>query len=230
MAPSSSTTIVISLGGSMIVPGDIDVNFITRFIDIVRAHTERGIRFYLIVGGGKTARTYQQGLRDLGNDNQDALDWIGLYATHLNADLVRLHIGQDAHHETIKDPLNLPETDASIVVCGGWKPGWSTDYVAVTIADQVGAKNVMNLSNIAYVYSDDPRINPDAQKYTDLSWQEYINIIPKEWKPGMSAPFDPIASQKAQESGITVAMMDGHNLENIGQFLHTGEFDGTRLR
>ena len=56
-------TIIISVGGSMIVPNDIDTVFLTQFKTLILDYVSRGFRFVLIAGGGKTARLDRDGGR-----------------------------------------------------------------------------------------------------------------------------------------------------------------------
>ena len=121
-------------------------------------------------------------------------------------------------------PINLTK---SIVIGGGWKPGWSTDYVAVILGKQLHAKKIINLSNTDYVYDSDPKINPDAKKIEQISWKDYRVLIPKEWNPGLNSPFDPIASKMAEEAGIEVAIMNGKPIDNLANYLNGEKFLGT---
>ena len=53
--------IIISLGGSIVVPDKIDYNFLKKFRALILKHVKKGKRFVLICGGGATARLYQKG-------------------------------------------------------------------------------------------------------------------------------------------------------------------------
>jgi uridylate kinase len=78
------------------------------------------------------------------------------------------------------------------------------------------------------VYDSDPKKNPNAKKFETISWEEYRNLIPKEWTDaGLSTPFDPIASKTAQEAGIEVAVMNGKPLDNLKNYLKGEKFSGT---
>jgi uridylate kinase len=221
---------VISLGGSIVVPDMIDAAFLTSFKHMIEKRVEEGNRFVIIVGGGKPARLYQDGLKQVGVTDNASLDWVGIAATRMNAELLRLAFGELAYETVIIDPTANITTDKPILIGAGWKPGWSTDYVSVVLADALGAKHVANLSNIDFVYETDPRNNPDAKKFETLPWTDYRALIPAVWTPGFSAPFDPVASSFADEHGIEVAIMNGKNLENLEHYLDGGMFTGTRIQ
>lgn len=226
----SSTPYIVSLGGSLIVPDQIDVVFLQKFKSLIERHVAKGKRFIIITGGGKVCRRYQSALTDLREDATiDDVDWVGIYATHMNGQLMRSVFKDLVHAELLTDPSQIDFKDAPVVIGAGWKPGWSTDYVMIDVAHRTDSTHVINLSNVEYVYDSDPRENPNAQKYEDLTWQQYRGFIPEEWSPGLSTPFDPIASAKAQEYGIEVAIIKGQNLESFENYLNGKPFEGTRI-
>ena len=124
----------------------------------------------------------------------------------------------------------VPETNCPVLVGGGWKPGNSSDLAAIHSAISVGAEKVINLSNIDYAYDKDPNKFPDAVKIEKSSWADFRAILPKEWGPGLSAPFDPIAAKRADEAGLEVAIMNGKNIENLKNYLEGKEFLGTVIK
>ncbi len=221
---------VISLGGSLMVPEEIDTEFLAVFKQFIIRRIEKGDKFILVAGGGKTARKYQSAAAQVSGIDNEEKDWIGIHSTRLNAHLLRTIFKLWAHPKVIKNyekdliDLNFSE---HILVGAGWKPGWSTDYVTVLLAEKFGAKSVINLSNMDYVYSEDPRVNPDAKRYEEISWEEFKDIVGDSWDPGMSAPFDPIATKKAADLKLKVAILNGKHLSNIGDYLDDKKFKGT---
>ena len=93
-----------------------------------------------------------------------------------------------------------------------------------------GAKKVINLSNIDHVYDSDPRVNPSAKQIEKISWADYRKLIPAEWSPGLSTPFDPTASEMAEKEGIEVAIMNGKPIDNLTKYLAGQEFSGTIIK
>ncbi|MFA5932338.1 MAG: UMP kinase [Candidatus Paceibacterota bacterium] len=222
-------TIVISLGGSLIIPDEIDVNFLEEFKNLILANVKRGKKFVIITGGGKICRRYQDVLRKIEKPTSEDLDWLGIFSTRFNAEFVKILFGDKAEREIIIDPTSPIKVERPIIVGGGWKPGWSTDYVAVVLGKQLGAKKIINLSNTDYVYDSDPNINSNAKKIEQISWDNYRAIIPKEWNPGLNSPFDPIASKMAQEEGMTVFIMNGKSIDNLDKCLNGEKFMGTTI-
>lgn len=222
-------TFVISLGGSLIVPNELDIEFLKSFKELIISHVNKGRKFLIITGGGKICRKYQDGAKALSTPVNDDLDWIGIAALRLNAELVRVMFGDYANHNVIPD-LSLDfHFEKPVLVASAYKPGQSTDYGAVLGAKNIGATKVINLSNIDYVYDSDPRMNPDAKKFEKISWSEYRSLIPAEWNPGLSSPFDPIASKMAEAEGISVFILNGNPIENLAKCLDGEEFKGTTI-
>ncbi|WKN44053.1 UMP kinase [Tunicatimonas pelagia] len=222
---------VLSLGGSIVVPGAIDTAYLIQFKEFIHQRIAQGDRFILTVGGGKTARNYQTAAEYVSGVDDEERDWLGIHATRLNAHLLRTIFKEQAHPIIAKDfDISLPDFAEPILVGAGWKPGWSTDYIAVLLAQRYQAKTVLNLSNIDYVYSEDPRENPDAQRFEQINWADFRKIVGSEWTPGLSAPFDPIASKKAEELALTVVILNGKKIDNMKAFLSGDHFQGTVIQ
>lgn len=219
--------IVVSVGGSLIVPNHIDTDFLSRLKSLVLEQVERGFSFTIIAGGGKTARRYQDAANAVTPLSPVDTDWIGIHATRLNAQLLRNIFVGHARPQIIKDPNAALVTDDTISIAAGWKPGNSTDYVAVEIAKQQGARRLVNLSNIDYVYTVDPREDPNAEKIEKTSWATFRSIIPSEWDPGLSTPFDPVAAREAEALGLEVAIINGARLDSFENYLYNEPFAGT---
>ena len=146
---------VISLGGSLIYPKDQDAEYIAHFVSLIKEKTG-GSHFAIITGGGYLARKYQQSLREENPSvSNDELDVVGIQATRENAESVKTVFGDTAESEIFFDPNNLKLTGKPVLVGGGWKPGRSSDDSAVAVAKALGAKKLVNLSNIDYVYTAD---------------------------------------------------------------------------
>ena len=222
-------TFIISLGGSLIIPDQIDSEFLKSFRNLILTQVEKGNRFVIITGGGKICRRYQEKGQEIKDLTQDELDWIGIYSTRFNAEFVKTLFGDFAESHIILDPTLPVVFHKSIILGGGWKPGWSTDYDAVLLGKQLNAKKIINLSNIDYAYDKDPNKFPDAKKIEQISWNEYRSLIPEEWNPGLSTPFDPIASKMAEEGNITVYILNGKNIANLEKCLNGEEFLGTTI-
>jgi uridylate kinase len=225
-------TNVLSLGGSIVAPDGPDAGFLKDFADLVRSWLEKDLsrRLILVVGGGGPARAWQKAYREAAaNPDADAQDWIGIMATRLNAQLVRSMFLELCPHEVVVDPTAVTVFGGRVLVAAGWKPGFSTDYDAVVLAERFGANTVVNLSNIAKVYSADPKLDPDAKPIDAISWADFRTLVGDEWLPGKNAPFDPVASKRAEELGLKVICAAGRDLGNLAAILDGGPYHGTLI-
>ncbi len=226
-------TAVLDLGGSLVAQEKMDVDFLGRIRTFLAEWLEedRERRIILIIGGGYPARVFQDTYRQVVGEGacSEEQDWLGIMATRLNAQLVKAMFADYCHDEVVYDPTSVSRMTGRVLVGAGWKPGWSTDYDAVLLAEKFGAKQVLNLSNIQKVYTADPRKVPTAQPLDSISWTDYRAMCGDEWTPGMNAPFDPVASKKAHEIGLEVVVADGRDLENLRNILDGKEYTGTLI-
>ena len=218
------------------MPDDIDWHFLKRFRQLMVKQIRNGRRFVIITGGGNTARKYQQAADKVTKLTRDDMDWIGIHSTRLNAHLIKTIFRNYAHPRINKNPRtkeNLGKHFArgeKIMVAAGWRPGWSTDYVATILAERLGAKTVINLSNVRYVYDKDPNKFKDAKKIKEIAWKDFRKIVGNRWDPGLNAPFDPVASRHAQELGLEVIIAEGRNIKNLEKIFKENKFQGTVIK
>lgn len=222
--------IIISLGGSMVVPQNPDAEFVLKFKNLILEWVNKGKKFYIIVGGGKVCRIYQEALSKTTKTNNDILDWMGIYSTQLNAQFLRLSFGENGLQEIFTNPHDASKLSGDVIIGAGWKPGCSTDMDAVLVAEEIKSSKIINLSSVDFVYDSDPQINPNAKRFDKLLWKDYRTMISSEWNPGMNIPFDPIASKKAEELGIELVFIGGHNLESLNNYLKGDIFTGTIIK
>ena len=209
-------SVVISVGGSLIVPDEIDTKFLTELKALLTEEMAQDREFILMSGGGKTSRKYGDAASNFLDVDQTDIDAIGITVCHLNAHLLRLVF------KGINIRIN-PDPDLYI-------PGASSDRAAVRTALKYGAKKIINLSNISHVYTADPKKDPNAEKIEEMSWAEFRNIIPKEFTPNLSSPFDPTAAKEADEAGIEVATISGENLSELPKYLAGEKFTGSVIK
>ncbi len=223
---------VLSLGGSIVAPDNPDTEFLSSFVTLVRSWLaeDNSRKLILVVGGGGPARSYQKAFRAICPDSpDDQADWIGIMATRLNAQLLKGIFADICPGDVVYDPTRVDVFTGRIIVAAGWKPGFSTDNDAVLLAERFSAPTVINLSNIAKVYTDDPRTNPDAKPIDRITWADFRKIVGDEWVPGKNVPFDPVASLHAQKSGISVICAAGRDIENLRNILDGKDFTGTLI-
>lgn len=224
----SQRTLVLSLGGSLIIPDCVSEGFLLEFQQVIHRFIARGHRCVIICGGGHITREYQHAALTLNTKVEDtALDWLGIHLTRVNAELVRLIFHPMAAEEIMRYPRQVRQFQEAVIVGGGWKPGFSTDYVAVKCAQYLHVKEVINLSNVAYIYDKDPNKHKDAQRLVHLSWNQMQALVGTTWTPGAHLPFDPRATALGLELKLKVIFLNGKPINSLRGYLQHGSVEGT---
>ncbi len=233
MGSNYAEKIIIKVGGSLIVPnGGINTDFLKNLNKFVREQLAKNSnrQFFLEIGGGATARHYRDaGKEVIGELTGEDLDWLGIHATRITAHLVRTIFHDIAHPNIIEHYDIIQKASEQLVIASGWKPGWSSDYCAALLCEDYGSSQMIKLTRVDYVFTADPNIDSSAQPIKNISWEDFRKLVGYEWRPGMNAPFDPIAAKKSQELGLKVAVLNGNNFENLNNFIEGKEFIGTTI-
>ena len=151
---------------------------------------DAGVEVGIVVGGGNFFRG-----RTGGNIDKPTADYMGMLATCMNGLAVQdalLSAGCPAKLMTAIEIRDMAEgyarrkaldylDEGKVVVFGGGtgSPFFTTDTTAALRAAEIGADVLLLAKNIDAVYSDDPRTNPDAERYTELT---YMDIVDKDLK------------------------------------------------
>ena len=235
------TYTIIHLGGSIVVPhisdeGGMNIHFLQRFREFVRKELTKGRRFVIVIGGGKTARAYQKAATLLVDIKKEDLDWLGIHAIRINAHLLRTVFYKEAYPWVVDHDPSAPEVHTlkrakqNLFIASGWTPGWSTDYIAVRLAQKFGAKEVIIAKDTPFVYDSDPKKNSKAKPIKKISWKAYKKLIPSKWIPGLSSPVDPVATRLAEKLGITAKILAGKDLLNFQKAIEGKPFEGTIIQ
>ncbi len=221
--------LILSVGGSLISKKDgIDHAFVKSLVKKL-VELKKNYDIIAFVGGGSLAREYIKSAKKIGVKENKKLDIIGIKVTQLNAELIRTSLGKHAFPKVVSNPEKII-TSKKIIICSGWKPGWSTDYDAVIAAKKQNVHRVINLTNIDYVYDKDPNKYQNAKPIKNMMWDDMLKIISKfKWKPGLNLPFDPRASIFAQKNRIEVIIINGKKLNELQKYLNGKDFRGTRI-
>ncbi|MFO8016354.1 MAG: UMP kinase [Candidatus Woesearchaeota archaeon] len=231
----NADTYVISLSGSLICPSEENISFLKEFRKLIISHAgkgnvNKGKMFIIICGGGQTNRQYNEAFRSIigaSEVSDESLDLLGIAATKMNGEFVRLMFGEYAAGKLLEDPNEKLDTDKRIIIGTGWKPGCSSDKDAVLAAKTYGADTVINLTNVDHVYTKDPRKYEDAERIESISWKEFRSIVGETWSPKLDSPFDPIAANLAEQEGIKAIIARGKNIDNLKRIIEGKEFVGS---
>ncbi|RLI88156.1 MAG: UMP kinase [Candidatus Altiarchaeales archaeon] len=220
--------IVISIGGSVLVPDEIDKEFIENFAKLIR-EIHRRHELVIVTGGGKTARRYIELARDFGA-SEVFCDLIGIDATRLSARLLSAAIGKDANLEPPKDHIDgLKALNfGKIVVMGGTHPGHSTDAVAALFAEYIHADLFINATDVDGIYDRDPQKYKDAKRYEKLSVEQLVDMVKSQsLGAGKYELIDILAAKVIQRSKLKTIFLNGRNIENMKNAIEGKKFIGT---
>src|SRR3990170_16666 len=200
--------IVISLGGSILVPGEDDGRFVRDLAGLLR-DASRNRRIFGVTGGGRIARYYIETGRKLGAA-EETLDKFGIAATRLNARLLAVALRGIANREpaaTYAEAARLARRHR-VVLMGGTRPGHTTDRVSASLARFVGATRIVNATSVDGVYSSDPRKDPAARLLTRIGFEDLVRLAGVgHRRAGPNVVFDPVAAGILARDRIPLAVV-----------------------
>ena len=219
---------VISVGGSVMVPDRIDVQWIRKFGRVIDYFFDHGIHFALVAGGGRIARDYSWAVRLLGG-SKTLQDQAGILATKMNAWLL-ISALDSAYPEPLSDIWRAKAYMGKwIPVVHGATPGVTSDYAAALIAEATGATFV-NITNVDGVFARNPFKDPTARLLERLTHDEFVSLVEAvdTRDPGAHTPMDIAAAKILQRSKIRTYVV-GKDLHNLHRLLEGKSFKGTTI-
>ena len=211
---------VLKIGGSILYDNLLNVNkvLLNKVKNWYYETTGEYQKVVIVVGGGTLSRDLQSKIAG-SVGGEEYLHSIGMNATQTNAALVKAFI----EDPNIYLPKKLGDAyeylwgaDRRVIVSGGLKVGWSTDMDAAVFADILDVDKVYKISNINYVYEQDPNVNPNAPIVRDLSWDNYFeqfNILEDSFhKANDNIPIDIGCARFCSEKGISFLISGGKSI------------------
>ncbi len=222
--------VVISLGGSILIPAEADDGFIPQLAKLL-GDLSLSRRIFAVTGGGRISRFYIAMGRSLGA-RERRLDELGIEVTRMNARLLAIALGSRANPEPARTYVEAARLARrhSVVLMGGTAPGWTTDRVAASLARTVGAARLVNATSVDGVYSADPRKHPDARRFDRMTYDELIRLMGEGHRAaGPTIVFDPVAARVIARAGIPLLVLHGRDLAALRNAIVGGPFHGTTV-
>ncbi|MBQ9249312.1 MAG: UMP kinase [Oscillospiraceae bacterium] len=211
-----------------------DFDFVSQVCETVKACAAMGAQVGIVIGGGNFWRGVKDGA---GKVERVSADRMGMLATAMNClavcDVFR-QLGCDARvmtavdiqgvgerYDTRKSIEYLEKGSVVLFACGTGQPFFSTDTAAVLRAAEIHADAILLAKNIDGVYSDDPRTNPEAVKFDEISYDEVL--------ARHLAVMDSTATSLAMDNDIPVIVFALAEPGNITRVL-CGEKIGTTVK
>jgi len=222
--------VVLSLGGSLIIPERVDAVFLKKFKKFILQSTKTH-KFIIVCGGGSLARKYIAALKSAGS-SVHLQGLAGIAATRTNARFMSYFFNKDSekgipHH--VKDIRGLLKKQ-DIVFCGAltYKTSSTTDAQAAEIAASFKAPFI-NLTNVAGLYNKNPLKHKDAEFISEITWKEFHKMATKEkFKPGQHFVIDGTASEIILKHKVKTYVL-GRDLNQLGNVLKGKSFRGTLI-
>ena len=221
-------SIVIGLGGSVILSEDITISYLKNLIILLKDLSKK-YKIYLVVGGGKTARTYIKLGREL-NLSEEKLDQMGIEITRLNAKLIAniIDISNKFIPQTTDEAKNIKK---QIVVMGGTSPGHSTDMVGAELAEKISASKYIIATNVDGIYDKDPNKFKDAVQLKEISIKQLIQKYGTNWDAaGQNIVIDGPALEIIERANIPTFVLNGKKLDELKKAITSQSFNGTIIK
>ena len=182
--------ILLKLSGEALAPANgndiLDFDFIATVAKQIKKCTDAGVQVGVIVGAGNIWR----GRQGTGME-RCAADHMGMLATVINSLALKdvfVREGLDAvvmtsvdmtafaDHYTSRKAIEALEAGKTVIFGGGTGlPYFSTDTAAVLRAAETNADCILMAKNIDGIYNADPKKDPMAVRYNDLTWRQIID-------------------------------------------------------
>ncbi|MCL1810672.1 MAG: UMP kinase [Methanomassiliicoccaceae archaeon] len=217
--------VVVSIGGSVLIPGKEDPVYIKKLAGMIKDASQT-VQIVVVCGGGRIARYYTETGAELGGSTYQ-LDMLGIGATRLNAQLLAISMGASEDIPATAAEAARRSAPGNIVVMGGTVPGHTTDAVAAMVATEMNADRVVNATSVDAVYSNDPKKDLSAERFSKLTIEELGELVYKEHGAGKSSVFDPLGIKIAMEEKIDILIVDGRDIEELRNAILGNEIKGT---
>ncbi len=224
-------TLVISLGGSLIVPDEINLKLLEKFKHILNRH-KSNYKFVIVCGGGSIARKYIKALRK-SHKSEYLQSMAGISVTRLNARFLSYFFGKDANEGVPHDMNQVKNLLAKndFVFCGAlrYAPRQTSDSTAAKLANFLNCEFV-NLTLVQGLFTANPLTHSQAKFIPEISWENFFNKTSRmKFKPGQHFVLDQEASRIILEKKIPTYIL-GKDLKDLDNFLSNKKFKGTIIR
>ena len=223
--------VVISLGGSLIVPNNINLELLLEFKRILNKHKSQ-YKFVVVTGGGSIARTYISALRN-SSKSEFLQSMAGIAVTRMNARFLTYFFGKDANEGIPHDMKHVSSLlkKNDVVFCGAlrYAPNQTSDATSAKLANYFKC-DFINLTLVSGLYDKNPLEHKDAKFIPKISWKDFDSMIRKiKFSPGQHFVLDQVASKTILKNKITTYIL-GKDLVELDQLLSQKKFRGTIIQ
>ena len=212
----------------------LDFPTISRIADEIQSVVQTGASLGLVIGGGNIVRGSQ--LSKMGMDRVSA-DYMGMLGTVINALAVQDILEKKGMETRVMTAIRMEELaepyirrralahlEKGLIVifaAGTGNPYFSTDTAAALRAIQIKAQVIIKATSVDGVYSADPKQDPHATFYEEIS---YRDVMLEELKV-----MDQTAVTLCKENSLPLIVLNIHKPDAIAAAVR-GERVGTLVR
>ena len=224
-------TIVISLGGSLIIPNKIDYNFLGNFKKAIIKNIKKH-KFVIVCGGGAIAREYIEILKKQGRSKKEQA-YAGIDATRMNAKIL-MKVFEKESNKTLPESIKSVKSHLDknrIVICGAlrYEKNETSDSTSAKLAGCLKTEFI-NLTDVLVLYTENPKTNPKAKFIPKISWKDFEKMAKKiPYTPGQHFVLDQHAAKIIKKHKIPTYII-GQNLRNFDRLLKNKKWTGTLIK
>ena len=210
----------------------VDVETVGKICDKIKEVIEMGVQVAIVVGGGNFWRGRQGHQME-----RTTADYMGMLATAMNGLALQDALETRGIHSRVQTAIEMREIAEPFIIrkaekhlqkgrvvifaCGTGHPYFTTDTAAVLRATEINADIILLGKAIDAVYSADPKIDKNAEKYDKIS---YLEVLEKDLKV-----MDSTATALCRDNNIPLLVFGIADPENIVRAVR-GEEIGTLVK
>ncbi len=196
----------------------LDTDTILTYCRSIKKCVDAGVQIGIVVGGGNFWRG-----RSSGSMDRTRADHIGMLATAMNtlalADAleqldVPVRVQTAISMQQIAEPYirlramrHLDKGRVVVFGCGTGNPYFSTDTASALRAAEIDAEIIFKATQVDGVYDSDPKKNPDAKRFDEITYSEVLNRD--------LAVMDATATALCKDNGIPILVFSLEDPDNI---------------
>ena len=176
-------------GEALMGPGQygIDLETVDRIADEIRQAKELGVELCLVIGGGNIFRGVSKAAKGM---ERAGADYMGMLATVMNALAMQNALEQKGLFTRVLSAIEMTAVCETYVrrrairhmekgrvvifAAGTGNPFFTTDTAAALRAAEMGCDVLMKGTQVDGVYAEDPKLNPDAERFDHLTYHEVM--------------------------------------------------------
>ena len=236
MSEAKYKRVLLKLSGEALAGEDktgINTKVVGEICDKIKEVVEMGVEVAIVVGGGN----FWRGRRNGEQMEKTTADYMGMLATAMNGLALQDALEVRGIHSRVQTAIEMREIAEPFIqrkaekhlsrgrvvifACGTGHPYFTTDTAAVLRATEINADIILLGKAIDAVYSADPKLDPTAERYDEITYQEVLN---KDLKV-----MDSTATAMCRDNNIPLLVFGIADPENIVRAVK-GEKIGTTVK